>query len=140
MQADRERLRLAMDALLENAIQHTADDDVIRLSVLRDPDGSVARMVIEDSGEGIATGDLDAIFDRFRTGAGGGPRGTGLGLALAQAVARGHDGELQVQSVHGEGSRFELALPVAARPAGATAAALPVARPAAAQRAIGRQA
>ena len=140
VQADRERLRLAMDALLENAIQHTADDDVIRLSVLRDPDGSVARMVIEDSGEGIATGDLDAIFDRFRTGAGGGPRGTGLGLALAQAVARGHDGELQVQSVHGEGSRFELALPVAARPAGATAAALPVARPAAAQRAIGRQA
>ena len=142
VQADRERLRLAMDALLENAVQHTADEDVIRLSVLCSSDGSVARMVIEDSGEGIASGDLEGIFDRFRTGgtgAGTGRRGTGLGLALAQAVAGGHDGELRVHSVHGQGSRFEFALPAARRPAARSATAVAGPPPAAAQPAIGWQ-
>lgn len=139
VQADTERLRLAMDALLENAVQHTADDDVIRLSVLCSSDGSVARMVTEDSGEGIPPGDLAGIFDRFWTGAGSGPRGTGLGLALALAVARGHDGEMQVQSVPGHGSRFELVLPTAIAPAGPPAIAPAGVLPVTGQRAVGRQ-
>jgi signal transduction histidine kinase len=111
--ADRERLGLALDALLENAVRHTATGEEIRLSVRRDQDGQTAHMIVADSGEGIAPAELDRIFDRFRSGSQlGGARGTGLGLALVRAVARAHGGEVQVRSTPGEGSEFELVLPV----------------------------
>jgi signal transduction histidine kinase len=110
--ADRERLRLALDALMENAVQHTGPDDVIRLSVVRRHPSAFVSLIIEDSGAGIPQAELTHIFDRFTTGSGtGGHRGTGLGLALVLAVARGHGGEIQVHSTPGEGSRFEFLLP-----------------------------
>ncbi len=111
--ADRERLGLALDALLENAVRHTTTGEEIQLSVLRDHDGRTARMIVADSGEGIAPAELDRIFDRFRSGSAlSGTRGTGLGLALVRAVARAHGGEVRVHSAPGEGSEFELVLPV----------------------------
>jgi signal transduction histidine kinase len=111
--ADRERLGLALDALLENAVRHTTTGEEIRLSVLRDHDGQTARMIVADSGEGIAPAELDRIFDRFRSGSAlSGTRGTGLGLALVRAVARAHGGEVRVRSAPGEGSEFEVVLPV----------------------------
>jgi len=111
--ADRERLGLALDALLENAVRHTSTGEQIQLSVLRHHDGQTARMIVADSGEGIAPAELDRIFDRFRSGSQlGGARGTGLGLALVRAVARAHGGEVRVRSTPGEGSEFELVLPV----------------------------
>ena len=115
--ADRERLELAVDALLENAVQHTGPGDTIRLSVLRDDEAATACLVIEDSGEGIMPADLGSVFERFRSGpARGGPRGTGLGLTLVRAVALGHGGEVRVRSAPGAGSTFELVLPATARP------------------------
>ena len=115
--ADHERLGLALDALLENAVQHTGAGDTIRLSVRQDDDAKSARLVVEDSGEGIMPAEIDHIFERFRTGpARGGPRGTGLGLTLVRAVALGHGGEVRVRSTPRAGSSFELVLPMTARP------------------------
>jgi thiol-disulfide isomerase/thioredoxin/anti-sigma regulatory factor (Ser/Thr protein kinase) len=115
--ADQERLELALDALLENAVQHTGVGDTIKLSVTRDDEAATARLIVEDSGEGIEPSEVDHVFERFRTGpARGGPHGTGLGLALVRAVALGHAGEVSVRSTPGAGSRFELALPVTALP------------------------
>jgi signal transduction histidine kinase len=106
--ADRERLGLAVDALLENAVQHTGSGDVIRLAVRRIR--GTARVIVEDSGSGIPQADLAHIFDRFRTGSGK-PRGTGLGLALTRAIAYGHGGEVLAHSTPGVGSKFEVVLP-----------------------------
>jgi signal transduction histidine kinase len=123
---DTERLSLAIDALLENAVQHTGPDDLIRLSVLA-PEDAARRVsvVVQDTGEGIAADELAQIFERFATGsrpAAG--RGTGLGLALVRAVAEGHGGEITATSVPGLGSKFELALPASPlRPADLLAAA-----------------
>jgi signal transduction histidine kinase len=115
VEADRERLGLAVDALLENAIRHTRDGDVIQLSVLSADDGSAARMIIADTGTGILPSEHDHIFDRFRSRADlGDGRRTGLGLALVRAVARAHGGEALVRSTPGHGSEFELVLPVTA--------------------------
>ena len=61
--ADRDRLALALDALLENAIAHTGSGDEIEVSA-RQEDGHVVLMVA-DSGSGIAPADLDRIFQRF---------------------------------------------------------------------------
>ena len=124
--ADRERLGLAVDALLENAIRHTRDGDVIQLSVLSAEDGSAARMIIADTGTGIPPSERDHIFDRFRSGSElGDGRRTGLGLALVRAVARAHGGEALVHSTPGHGSEFELVLPVTAPAAGLAPAAGP---------------
>jgi len=113
--ADRERLGLAVDALLENAVQHTSNGDTIRLSVVSRDRPDRVRLVVEDTGAGIAPAELNRIFERFTTGThGDGGRGTGLGLALVRAVAEGHGGEVAAYSALGQGSRFELTLPLTA--------------------------
>jgi signal transduction histidine kinase len=111
VRADRERLSLALDALLENAVRHTGTADVIQLSVIRGWPGTTTRIVVADSGSGIPTDQLDLIFDRFRTGDDSQSRGTGLGLPLVRAVAHAHGGDVTVRSRPGEGSEFELMLP-----------------------------
>ena len=129
VQADKERLGLAIDALLENAVRHTGDRDVIKLSVIAPGLGLPVRMIVSDGGQGIPDEQLQHIFDRFRSGDSGHPRGTGLGLALVRAVARAHGGQVLVRSHPGQGSEFELLLPATqglpalppAAPAGAAA-------------------
>jgi signal transduction histidine kinase len=79
VRADRERLGLAVDALLENAVRHTASGDVIKLSVAAAGPGQPVRLSVADTGQGIPAGLLPHVFDRFRSGdAGSGP---GLGAA-----------------------------------------------------------
>jgi len=116
VQADRERLGLAIDALLENAVRHTADGDVIKLSVAAAGHGRPTRMIVADGGQGIPAELVPHVFDRFRSGDSGHPRGTGLGLALVRAVARAHGGDVLVRSRPGNGSAFELLLPAPAGP------------------------
>jgi signal transduction histidine kinase len=112
VRADRERLALALDALIENAVRHTSSDNAIQLAVIGGPDG-LARVIVTDTGSGIAADQLPFIFDRFRTGDSRRARGTGLGLPLVAAVAAAHGGTVNVHSQPGEGSEFELVVPVA---------------------------
>lgn len=114
-EVDADRLGMALDALVENAVRHTGPRDEITLSVaLSELDQRVA-ISVSDTGSGIAEAELPHVFERFRTSgaranhSGG---GTGLGLALVRAVATGHGGDVSVRSVLGAGSTFELALPV----------------------------
>jgi signal transduction histidine kinase len=116
--ADRDRLALALDALLENAIAHTGSGDEIEVSARR-TDGHVVLMVA-DSGTGIAPADLDRIFQRFaRANPERSPEagGFGLGLALVQAIATAHSGSVQVRSTPGRGADFEIILPLGPAPA-----------------------
>jgi two-component system OmpR family sensor kinase len=111
--ADRERLGLAVDALLENAVKFTSADDAIELSVASDLAGGV-RLGVSDTGSGIPAEELPRVFDRFRSTGNGDrrTRGTGLGLALVRAVARAHGGSVTVRSTLDQGSDFEILLPV----------------------------
>lgn len=110
--ADRDRLALALDALLENAITHTTAGDRIEIST-RSQNGQVV-LAVTDTGEGIAEADLKRVFDRFTRS--GPPRtredgGFGLGLAIVQAIAQAHHGSVRVRSTPGSGSVFEILLP-----------------------------
>jgi signal transduction histidine kinase len=110
--ADRDRLTLALDALIENAVDHTDQDDRIELSAQRAGDDIV--LGVKDSGSGIPTAEIGQIFDRFtRVGTGRSREtgGFGLGLAVVKAIAEAHQGSVQVRSTVGVGSEFELVLP-----------------------------
>jgi signal transduction histidine kinase len=119
---DRERLRIALDALLENAVKYTDEHDMIELRARRERSGMI-RIEIEDEGCGIPAEAFERIFDRFgradaaRTRVAG---GVGLGLAIVDAIAKRHGGSCTVRSVI-RGSVFSLALPakVPARAPGA---------------------
>ena len=125
VQADRERLGLAVDALLENAVRHTASGDVIKLSVVAVGYGLPVRMIVADTGQGIPAELLGHVFDRFRSGDSGPSRGTGLGLALVRAVARAHGGDVLVNSSPGQGSEFQLLLPAPSGPLALPSASAP---------------
>ncbi len=113
--ADRHRLEMALDALIENAVQHTGPGDEIAIAVRGTDSDGFTRIVITDTGEGIAEIDIPHIFDRF-TSIGGANRGTGLGLALVRAIAHGHGGRVAVRSAVGLGSTFEVLIPAAREP------------------------
>jgi two-component system OmpR family sensor kinase len=113
VQADGDRLTLALDALIENAIDHTEPDDRIELSARRD--GEKVVLAVTDSGSGIPATEVGRIFGRFTrvdTGRSRETGGFGLGLAVVKAIAEAHHGSVQVQSTLGQGSVFELRLPV----------------------------
>jgi signal transduction histidine kinase len=109
---DRDRLAVALDALLENAIAHTDKDDRIELSA-RVEDGHVI-LAVADSGCGIPEADLERIFGRFSRATPYRSRevgGFGLGLPTAAAIAEAHHGSVRVNSTVGKGSTFELLIP-----------------------------
>jgi signal transduction histidine kinase len=115
VEADRDRLALAIDALVENAVKHTTPEQSIELSA-RQEAGMVV-IGVADTGEGLAGADVDRLFDRF-TRAGGGQaagqrRGSGLGLAIVKAIVWAHGGRARAARRPGAGSVFELLLPEA---------------------------
>jgi len=122
VQADRDRLTLALDALIENAVDHTEPDGRIELSARRS--GEQVVLVVRDWGSGIPATDIGHIFDRFTRVGKGRSRDTGgfgLGLAVVKAIAEAHGGSVEVRSMVGQGSVFELSLPAATAYPGLTA-------------------
>jgi signal transduction histidine kinase len=108
--ADADRLALAIDALIENAVKHTKPNDWIELSVRRNHGVEIE---VADSGSGIPTKDLERIFERFASADTSGSRDAGslgLGLAIVKTVAEAHGGSVRVRSQVGKGSAFELVL------------------------------
>jgi len=93
--------------LLENA--RLAGDEGTVVSVVARPgtDRTVLLTVIDD-GSGIPEEVLPRVFEpQFSTRS----TGTGLGLAIVQRLVRAHDGQVEVDSAPGEGSRFVVQLP-----------------------------
>jgi signal transduction histidine kinase len=66
------------------------------------------RIVVSDTGPGIATDALPKIFDPFYTTK---HHGTGLGLSVSYGIVRDHQGTIDVQSAPGQGARFIVTLP-----------------------------
>ena len=109
--ADPDALRIALDALLENAVKYSERGAAIEL---RGVDrGATVAIEVADRGIGIAADAQEHIFQRFARADAARSRtrgGVGLGLAIVDAVARGHGGRCTVSSSPA-GSTFALVLP-----------------------------
>lgn len=108
---DRSMLERALLNLLSNALKFTPRGGSVELRVVC-TERSV-RIIVSDTGRGIAPDRLERLFDRYLdTGRlDPYPHGLGVGLALCRRIAQGHGGLLTAESVEGKGSTFTLSLP-----------------------------
>ena len=109
---DRQRITQAVMNLLQNAAEHTEETGTITLSSRAVKEGVC--FSVRDTGTGIAAAHQDRVMQRFarvetrRTKS----QGAGLGLSIVQAIADAHGGCVQIASALGEGSQFDIVLPI----------------------------
>ncbi|WP_087971567.1 ATP-binding protein [Oceanobacillus rekensis] len=100
--------------LIDNAIRHTLEGGLVRVSVTNISDEFYVE--VNDSGSGIPEEDLPFIFERFYKADKSRVRsrdkkGTGLGLAIAKNIVDSHQGTIQVKSKLNQGTTFSFKLP-----------------------------
>jgi signal transduction histidine kinase len=105
-----------LDNLVENALRHTPAGGSVTVDAA--PCQGRARLVVSDTGEGIAAADLPGIFERYYRAerVGGAKRASGhggLGLAIARRIVDLHDGTLSIDSTEHQGTRISFDLPLA---------------------------
>jgi heavy metal sensor kinase len=112
---DRDRLKQVLINLVSNAIKYTAQGGEVYLSLSRLGDN--VRIIVRDTGQGISAQDLPHIFERFYRAEKSRSRskvgGFGLGLSIAHWIVEHHGGQIEVDSVEGQGTTFCIYLPAA---------------------------
>ena len=113
VRADVGLIKQALRVLVDNAIKYTPDGGGVTLSAAAG--AGLARLSVQDEGQGINAESLPHIFDRFyrtdesrarQTG------GTGLGLSIAKWIVDRHGGWFEVTSWEGVGTRMTIVLPL----------------------------
>jgi signal transduction histidine kinase len=110
------QLRRLFYNLVENAIKYTPCNGQVEMLLRLGPNPNTVRLLVRDSGPGIAPEHLPHVFERFyraettqpRPGV---PRGSGLGLAIAKSIVESHGGEIGVSSQIGNGTTIWADLP-----------------------------
>jgi PAS domain S-box-containing protein len=111
------RLGQALNHIVENALLYTHEGQVV-VGARLGKESATAEIIIwvSDTGPGIPVHEQKHVFDRFFRGHAAEPGhivGTGLGLAVARLIVQAHRGYIEVESAYGEGSTFQIHLPVA---------------------------
>ena len=110
---DSDRIHQVLLNLLLNAVQSMDGAGKVRVDIGAKDD--CARVTVSDTGRGIPEEQLAHIFRPFYTTRG---NGTGLGLSLARRIVEDHRGRINVTSVVGKGTKFEVLIPFDAPPQG----------------------
>ncbi len=111
--ADPDRVTQILTNLLDNAFHYTPADG--KITVATRTDSSYVAISVSDTGIGISKENLEKIFDRFFRVEDSEIQevpGTGLGLAIVRSLVEMHGGQIDVDSVLGEGSTFTFTLPL----------------------------
>jgi two-component system, OmpR family, phosphate regulon sensor histidine kinase PhoR len=112
---DLQQLEQVVRNLVDNALKYGAPDTPVMIT-LDLAQGDLARIVVEDQGEGIAPEQIPHLTRRFyrtdpgRSRASG---GTGLGLAIVKHIVERHRGRLDITSELGKGTRVVVRIPLA---------------------------
>lgn len=97
--------------LLSNAVRYSPPGSSVWIR--SEIEGDLAAIIVADQGKGIAPEDQLRVFDKFERVDTTEPGGTGLGLYISRKLARAMNGDINVDSAPGQGSRFVLTLPAA---------------------------
>ena len=111
--ADRRMLKQILRNLLSNALKFTPEGGAVGVTVARSEDG--LRLVVEDTGVGMAAEDIPRAFDRFSQLDGSLTRdhdGAGLGLALTKLLVEKHCGTVAIASAINRGTSVTIRFPV----------------------------
>lgn len=113
MRVDREAIARSLLNLVNNALKYSQREKYLGVHLYRE-NGSV-KLEVVDHGIGISRPEQHKIFEKFYRV--GDPlvhntKGSGLGLSLVRHIVEAHGGEVSVDSVPGQGSKFVIALPV----------------------------
>jgi two-component system sensor histidine kinase AtoS len=110
VQGDAELLHQVLINLLLNGIHASEPRGEVSIEASQEcePTGSAVKLIVRDTGHGIAPGDLPHIFDPFFTTR---VDGTGLGLSIVQQIVQQHDGMIEAHSELERGSSFVVRLP-----------------------------
>jgi len=109
--ADSKLLIRVLVNLLSNAIKFSPSGGVVSVAVV--PNADDVEIQVKDQGKGIAAGDTEKVFDRFRrVGDTTDFVGIGLGLSICKAIIEAHGGEIGVTSTTDKGSTFWFRLPI----------------------------
>ena len=114
LQADRDKIALALHNLVGNALKYTLDGG--RIVVSAQMEKGRLSVAVTDTGIGIGPEEIEKVFEKFyrsKNPLAAKVKGSGLGLPIAREVARLHGGDVTVESELGKGSTFTLILPIA---------------------------
>ncbi len=120
VRADERRIEQVLRNLLDNALRYTPGGGAVTVAAWlwhgEGRDVQEARVLVRDTGAGIAPNDLPHVFDRFYRGDASRSRatgGSGIGLALVKQLVEAQGGRVWVKSELGHGSEFGFSLPAA---------------------------
>ena len=113
--ADMQKLDQVIYNFINNAINYTGEEKIIRIKQINKPD--CVRIEVVDNGSGISKEMLPLVFDRYYRDAKvkRAVVGTGLGLSICKEILKKHGFAFGVSSVEGEGSTFWFEAPVKGR-------------------------
>jgi signal transduction histidine kinase/CheY-like chemotaxis protein len=110
VRGDRERIAEAIQNLVESGIHRCEADDTVELRV--SVEDGLALLTVKDSGPGLGNEDLEHVFDPFYRPEGTRGQGRSLGLPLVAKILALHGGRVEASSTLGEGTTFQLVLPM----------------------------
>lgn len=115
--ADRVRVKEILYNLLSNAVKFTPEGGTVWVESAHEND--FLHVSVCDTGIGIPENEQSSIFEKFYqvgNSTGGGREGTGLGLPITKNLVELHGGTISVESRPGQGSRFNLIIPLVQAP------------------------
>lgn len=113
LRGDEMVLMMVLFNLLKNALYYLPTHPAMMVTVTVEGTDGSNRIVVQDSGPGIAAERLPALFEEFNSA--GKSEGTGLGLAFCRRAMRAFGGDIACESVPGEFTRFTLSFPPVAQ-------------------------
>ena len=138
IRSDRKLLRQVLSNLIENSVKYTTDGSIdISIMLVAAPAGRELKLVVRDTGAGIAKQHLSKIFEPFyraNDAVGLHVDGIGMGLAVVREIVTTLRGHVDVRSTVGEGSEFIVTLPAEVPDPGEMTGDVPAWPAAAAQR------